>query len=102
VGAKTTTTETKPSDFPSQLRQKLQSNVQTLEKHTIRTEARTTETCPKCGRLEVWFSQVQLRGADEGSTTFFNCECGFRYASEPPPEEEQPLTCPPSRWSANN
>ncbi|KAH6685737.1 DNA-directed RNA polymerase I subunit RPA12 [Plectosphaerella plurivora] len=81
TGAKTTTTETKPSDFPSQLRQKLQSNVQTLEKHTIRTEARTTETCPKCGRLEVWFSQVQLRGADEGSTTFFNCECGFRWSA---------------------
>lgn len=81
TGEKTTTTETKPSDFPSQLRQKLQSDVQTVEKHKIRTEALTKEQCPKCERNEVYFTQVQLRGADEGSTTFYTCKCGFRWSA---------------------
>ncbi|KAF4910262.1 DNA-directed RNA polymerase I subunit RPA12 [Colletotrichum viniferum] len=79
TGSKTIITQTKPSDFPSQLRQKLQSNVQALDKN-ISTEATIKETCPKCGREEVRFSAVQLRSADEGSTIFFNCDCGFRYA----------------------
>ncbi|EXF79564.1 transcription factor S-II [Colletotrichum fioriniae PJ7] len=81
IGAKTITTQTKPSDFPSQLRQKLQSNVQTVDRTNVNTEATIKETCPKCGAEEVRFTAVQLRSADEGSTIFFTCECGFKYAN---------------------
>lgn len=80
TGSKTITTKTSPSDFPSQLRQKLQSNVQTVEKHKVRADAVTKEPCPKCNREEVYYTQVQLRGADEGSTTFFTCQCGYRWS----------------------
>ncbi|KAK1473910.1 transcription factor S-II [Colletotrichum cuscutae] len=81
TGAKTITTQTKPSDFPSQLRQKLQSNVQAVDRTNVNTEATIRETCPKCGAEEVRFTAVQLRSADEGSTIFFTCECGFKYAN---------------------
>lgn len=70
------TTQSKPSDFPSALRQKLQSNVQAVERHTLNTEMRINERCPKCGREEVNYTNVQLRGADEGSTVIFMCDCG--------------------------
>ncbi|KAI1163265.1 hypothetical protein F5B18DRAFT_323376 [Nemania serpens] len=76
--SKTTVTKSKPSDFPSLLRQKL-SIVQSVEKHKINTEAMINETCDKCGRTEVRFSAVQLRGADEGSTIFYTCECGHKW-----------------------
>ncbi|KAI0155011.1 hypothetical protein GGR57DRAFT_502196 [Xylariaceae sp. FL1272] len=72
-------TKSKPSDFPSLLRQKL-SIVQTVEKHKINTEAFTNETCEKCGNNEVKFSAVQLRSADEGSTIFYTCvKCGNKW-----------------------
>ncbi|KAK8033433.1 hypothetical protein PG991_002831 [Apiospora marii] len=75
-------TQTKPSDFPSLLRQKL-STVQTVERHKIRTEAATnTETCEKCGGTDITFAAVQLRSADEGSTIFYTCKkCGNKYAT---------------------
>jgi DNA-directed RNA polymerase I subunit RPA12 len=75
----TTVTKSKPSDFPSLLRQKL-SIVQSVDKHKISTEATANETCDKCGRTEVRFSAVQLRSADEGSTIFYTCDCGHKYA----------------------
>lgn len=53
--------------------------MQTIKKHEVNTEAKTNEICPKCGRTEVRFSAVQLRSADEGSTIFFTCDCGFKY-----------------------
>ncbi|OAA56692.1 DNA-directed RNA polymerase 1 kda [Niveomyces insectorum RCEF 264] len=55
------------------------STVQTVERHKVQTDVTTNETCPKCGRTEVRFTTAQLRGADEGSTVFFNCDCGFRW-----------------------
>ncbi len=78
TASKVVVTQTKPSDFPSLLRQKL-SIVKTIERHKIQTEAFANETCEKCGRTEVRFSAVQLRGADEGSTIFYTCECGHKY-----------------------
>ncbi|TDZ61185.1 DNA-directed RNA polymerase I subunit RPA12 [Colletotrichum trifolii] len=78
TGSKTIVTQTKPSDFPSALRQKLQSNVQAVDKN-INTEATINETCPKCGREEVRFTAVQLRSADEGSTIFYTCDCGYKW-----------------------
>ncbi|KAL2208741.1 hypothetical protein CC79DRAFT_1366949 [Sarocladium strictum] len=79
TGSKTIVTETKPSDFPSQLRQKLQSSVQSVERHNIQTDAIAQERCPKCGREEVRYTSVQMRGADEGSTNIYNCECGHSW-----------------------
>jgi DNA-directed RNA polymerase I subunit RPA12 len=73
-------TQSKPSDFPSPLRQKL-SNVQVVERHKVQTEAKTKQTCPKCGNLEVFFTTAQIRSADEGSTVFYRCSCGFKCVS---------------------
>ncbi|KAK2070285.1 hypothetical protein P8C59_004792 [Phyllachora maydis] len=72
-------TRTKASDFPSLLRQKL-SNVQTVERHKISTEQVDPNTeCEKCGRRGIRFSEMQTRGADEGSTISYNCDCGHRW-----------------------
>ncbi|EHK22204.1 uncharacterized protein TRIVIDRAFT_60923 [Trichoderma virens Gv29-8] len=79
TGAKIIVTKSKPSDFPSFLRQKLQSSVQAVEKHTLNTESTVRERCPNCGREEVKYTTVQLRSADEGSTVIYNCECGFSW-----------------------
>ncbi|KAL6881224.1 hypothetical protein J3F83DRAFT_711027 [Trichoderma novae-zelandiae] len=76
TGAKIIVTRSKPSDFPSFLRQKLQSSVQSVERHTLNTESTVRERCPNCGREEVKYTTVQLRSADEGSTVIYNCECG--------------------------
>ncbi|KAK7747685.1 DNA-directed RNA polymerase I core subunit rpa12 [Diatrype stigma] len=78
TASKVVATQSKPSDFPSLLRQKL-SIVKTVERHKIQTEALSNETCEKCGRSEVRFSAVQLRGADEGSTIFYTCACGHKW-----------------------
>lgn len=78
TASKTIVTQSKPSDFPSLLRQKL-SIVQSVERHKVQTEAVVNETCEKCGRTEVRYSAVQLRSADEGSTIFYTCDCGHKY-----------------------
>lgn len=70
--------ETKPSDFPSPLRQKL-SVVQTVERHKVQTERIDANTdCPKCGTRGIRYSEVQQRSADEGSTILYNCDCGHK------------------------
>ncbi|KAK0764228.1 hypothetical protein N5P37_003624 [Trichoderma harzianum] len=79
TGAKIIVTKSKPSDFPSFLRQKLQSSVQSVERHTLNTESTVRERCPNCGREEVKYTTVQLRSADEGSTVIYNCECGYSW-----------------------
>ncbi|KAK0718260.1 hypothetical protein B0T26DRAFT_322541 [Lasiosphaeria miniovina] len=77
---KTVTTRTKPADFPSLLRQKL-STVQTVERHNIQTERIDPNTdCAKCKRRGIRYSEVQQRGADEGSTIVYNCDCGERWS----------------------
>lgn len=75
----TIVSESKPSDFPSALRAK-RSAVQTLTAEDKRTEALTQHTCARCGRKEMYFTTVQLRSADEGSTVFYTCVCGYKYA----------------------
>ena len=70
---------TKPTDFPSLLRQKLHTSIQAVEKHNINTMATAEEQCPKCGAEEVRYTALQLRSADEGSTIFYYCDCGHQY-----------------------
>ncbi|KAI9903985.1 hypothetical protein N3K66_000514 [Trichothecium roseum] len=79
TGAKSVVTESKPSDFPSFLRQKLQSNVRSVDRHNVQTATSVFETCPKCGREEVKYTNVQLRSADEGSTIIYLCDCGHSW-----------------------
>jgi hypothetical protein len=43
------------------------------------TEAIIQKTCPKCAREEMFWTTVQLRSADEGSTVFYRCVCGYKY-----------------------
>lgn len=71
--------ESKPSAFPSALRAK-RSAVQTLSAEDRKTEAIIDRTCNECGRKEMFYTTVQLRSADEGSTVFYRCVCGFKYA----------------------
>ncbi|XMA17742.1 hypothetical protein WAI453_010533 [Rhynchosporium graminicola] len=78
TASKTIRTKTKPDSFPSILRQK-RSDVQQVELSDMGSEARIAETCPDCGRQEVKYSAVQLRGADEGSTIFYTCDCGHKW-----------------------
>lgn len=73
----TNITKTKASDFPSLLRQK-RSTVQTVERSDMENTLVAQVTCSECGRREVKYSEVQLRGADEGSTIFYICECGHK------------------------
>lgn len=74
--------ESKPSAFPSALRAK-RSAVQTLSAEDRKTEAIIDRTCNECGRKEMFYTTVQLRSADEGSTVFYRCVCGFKYAHPP-------------------
>jgi DNA-directed RNA polymerase I subunit RPA12 len=50
-----------------------------LKASEMATKATMKETCEKCGRKEVRYSEQQLRGADEGSTIFYECDCGHKY-----------------------
>ncbi|OQD67372.1 hypothetical protein PENDEC_c037G05934 [Penicillium decumbens] len=72
--------ESKPSAFPSALRAK-RSAVQTLSAEDRKTEAVTERLCERCGRNEMFFTTVQLRSADEGSTVFYRCVCGYKETS---------------------
>ncbi|KAF7155087.1 hypothetical protein CNMCM5623_005295 [Aspergillus felis] len=73
----TIVSESKPNAFPSTLRAK-RSAVQTLTAEDKRTEALAQHTCARCGRKEMYFTTVQLRSADEGSTVFYTCVCGYK------------------------
>ncbi|CAC9891952.1 unnamed protein product, partial [Aureobasidium pullulans] len=58
--------------FPSRLRDK-HSDIQVLSAADRDTWALTPKACPKCEHPEMKFRDVQLRGADEGSTIFYRC-----------------------------
>ena len=77
--SKTVVTRSKPDAFPSALRTK-RSEVQTVDDSDMQTHAVINQMCEKCGREEVRFYTQQLRSADEGSTVFYECECGHKYA----------------------
>jgi DNA-directed RNA polymerase I subunit RPA12 len=78
TSSKTIVTHSKPTAFPSSLRAK-RSEVQTINEEDMQTYAVTKERCEKCGREEVRYYTLQLRSADEGTTVFYECECGNKW-----------------------
>lgn len=80
IVSKTITSRSKPSAFPSALRSK-RSAVQNLTSADKKTTALIQETCPQCGRTEMTYYTLQLRSADEGTTVFYSCECGYKSVS---------------------
>jgi DNA-directed RNA polymerase I subunit RPA12 len=75
--------------------------VQTLNESDMQTHAVIDERCEKCGREQVRFYTQQLRSADEGTTVFYECECGNKYV----PVDiliDHLLTKMPCRWNTNN
>ncbi|KAH8728820.1 hypothetical protein GQ44DRAFT_577432, partial [Phaeosphaeriaceae sp. PMI808] len=45
----------------------------------IQTSSIIQHPCEKCGQEEVRYYTRQLRGADEGTTVFYSCDCGHKY-----------------------
>jgi DNA-directed RNA polymerase I subunit RPA12 len=78
TSAKVIITESKPSAYPSALRAK-RSDVQQLSESDIGQLPITEQPCEKCNRKMVRWYEQQLRGADEGSTIFYVCDCGNRF-----------------------
>lgn len=80
TSSKTIVTRSKPSAFPSELRTK-RSSVQQLSEEDLVEGASIDETCPVCERKTVRYTEKQLRGADEGSTIFYKCDCGHSWST---------------------
>jgi DNA-directed RNA polymerase I subunit RPA12 len=77
TSSKVVVSRSKASAFPSALRAK-QSDVQHINSEELQVEAVITKTCPQCGRAEMFYHTKQLRSADEGTTVFYRCECGYK------------------------
>lgn len=77
TSSKVITSKSKPSAFPSALRSK-HSEVQSFNAEDLQVEAVIAKDCPDCGRCEMFYHTKQLRSADEGSTVFYRCECGYK------------------------
>jgi DNA-directed RNA polymerase I subunit RPA12 len=77
TSSKVVTSRSKPSAFPSTLRDKL-SDVQAVDVEELQVESVVAKTCPNCGRKEVFYHTKQLRSADEGTTVFYRCQCGWK------------------------
>lgn len=105
TSAKTITSQSKPTSFPSKLRDKLSGDIQAVDESAKDNEQLANESCEKCGGNEVRFHTVQLRSADEGSTVFYTCHsCGHKYAILRTwicEVEDEANTCY-YRWNTNN
>jgi DNA-directed RNA polymerase I subunit RPA12 len=77
TSSKVITSRSKPSAFPSALRAK-HSEVQAVNAEDLQVEAVISRECPECRRPEMFYHTKQLRSADEGTTVFYRCECGFK------------------------
>ncbi|KIW33704.1 uncharacterized protein PV07_00532 [Cladophialophora immunda] len=77
TSSKIITSKSKPSAFPSPLRAK-HSEVQAINTDELQVEAVISRECPDCHRPEMFYHTKQLRSADEGTTVFYRCECGFK------------------------
>jgi DNA-directed RNA polymerase subunit M/transcription elongation factor TFIIS len=99
TSSKTVVTHSKPTAFPSALRAK-RSEVQTLNDDDVQTSVLIEHTCEKCGREEVRYYTQQLRGADEGTTVFYQCDCGHKYVNGT--NAIRCLLTIALRWNTNN
>jgi DNA-directed RNA polymerase I subunit RPA12 len=75
--------------------------VQTVNDDDVQTTSVIQHTCNKCGREEVRYYTQQLRGADEGTTVFYECDCGNRYVDVSSVLTEHLLMLY-YRWNTNN
>ncbi|KAI1005578.1 hypothetical protein K3495_g2641 [Podosphaera aphanis] len=71
-------TTTVTENFPSVLREKLTSKTQKLTAKDFENTRLIERECPECGSKTMTWSEAQLRSADEGSTIFYRCVCGYR------------------------
>lgn len=87
-------TNQKSNNFPSPLRAKLRHNIQQLSSQDRLNSRVIQRECPKCHAPEVTYIELQLRGADEGSTIIYTCpRCLEKYIiSAPFPLPRQLLT----------
>lgn len=68
----------KSNNFPSFLRDKLTSKTQRLTSKDFENTRIIERECPECQSKVMTWSEAQLRSADEGTTIFYRCECGYR------------------------
>lgn len=74
-------THSKPSDFPSPLRDK-RSEVQEVREGDVQQDSIIKQQCEKCPNDQIRFFQIQMRSADEGSTVQYKCtQCGYRWST---------------------
>ncbi|KAF2148072.1 Rpa12 DNA-directed RNA polymerase I [Myriangium duriaei CBS 260.36] len=78
---KTQTVMIQQSALPSSsLRKKKHSFVKSGDGKEGAGEALMQEACPKCEHPEMYYSEVQMRSADEGSTIRYRCpKCGHKF-----------------------
>ncbi|KAF2820089.1 hypothetical protein CC86DRAFT_305594 [Ophiobolus disseminans] len=73
-----TQTTSKPSAFPTALREK-RGEIQAINGDDIETWATVLKSCPACDSQILLWRDMQLRGADEGTTVFYRCsKCNNR------------------------
>ncbi|KAJ5067245.1 DNA-directed RNA polymerase iii subunit rpc10 [Anaeramoeba ignava] len=65
--------------FPIDLKTKI-NKVTFVETNANQGQKTTTLQCPKCGKYEANFYELQIRSADEPMTTFCSClHCGNKW-----------------------
>ena len=77
TSSKTIITRSKPNAFPSLLRSK-RSTIKTLSADDAPQDSLIDQTCPGCNAPQMRHYTMQLRSADEGTTVFFHCKCGYK------------------------
>ena len=75
--------------------------MQTLSEDDVNTTSVIAQRCEECGREEVRYYTQQLRSADEGSTVFYECDCGHKYVLFKFCIRSSMLMLLP-RWNTNN
>lgn len=77
---KSTKTVSKPNSFPSSLLQKHSSKIQTIDWGAFESWPVVSQPCPRCNDPEMYFRELQMRSADEGTTIFYRCpKCNHTY-----------------------
>jgi transcription elongation factor S-II len=78
-------TSMKPYELRPEVFTNITSGARELQKviQTFAGVISTMYTCPKCGSKKCTFTELQMRSADEGSTTFVTCvDCSYKWSFE--------------------